>query len=91
MLALALIGPLAAALAIFATRRRVEGVALLGAAFGFAGSLALLAGAAGGGMAAAIIPFLPGMPVRLVASPLTAVLSVVVATVALFVLIYAAG
>ncbi|MCX8227694.1 MAG: NADH-quinone oxidoreductase subunit L [Sulfitobacter sp.] len=91
MLALTLLGPLLAALAILALRRAPEALALIGAAFGFAGALGLFVAASDGVGAAITLPFLPEFPIRLIASPLTATLSLVVATVAAMVLVYAAG
>lgn len=90
MLALILLGPLLAVLAIFTLRRMPEVLALIGAAFGFAGALGLFVAASGGDLEGIALPFLPDFPVRLVASPLTATLSLVVATVAAMVLTYAA-
>ena len=89
MLALLLLAPLLAALAIFALRRAPEWLALAGAGLGLAGALAQLGAVVGGAVPAAVLPFLPDMPIRLEASPLTAVLSLVVATVATLVLTYA--
>ncbi|OWY12055.1 NADH-quinone oxidoreductase subunit L [Thioclava sp. JM3] len=68
-----------------------EAIALTGAALGLAGAIALLAGVAGGADVTATLPFLPDLPIRLVANPLTATLALVVATVAAMVLTYAAG
>ena len=90
-LALTLLAPLGAALAVFALRRAPEGFALAGAALGLAGALGLFAGAAGGAELSAALPFLPELPIRLVAGPLTATLALVVATVAAMVLTYAVG
>ncbi len=86
-LALTLLSPLLAGLAIFALRRAPEALALAGAALGLAGALGLLAT----GGAQAVLPGLPDMPLRLNATPLTAVLALLVATVAGFVLVYAKG
>ena len=91
LLALTLLGPLLAAVAIFTLRRMSEVLALIGAAFGFAGALGVFVAASGGDAAAITLPFLPEFPIRLIASPLTATLSLVVATVAAMVLTYAAG
>ncbi len=90
-LAFTLLAPLGAALAVFALRRAPEGFALAGAALGLAGALGLFAGAAGGAEISAALPFLPDLPIRLVAGPLTATLALVVATVAAMVLTYAVG
>jgi len=91
MLALTLLAPLLAALAILGLRRAPEVLALVGAAFGFAGALGLFVAVSGGDTVGITLPFLPDFPIRLIASPLTATLSLVVATVAAMVLIYASG
>ncbi|HDZ71282.1 MAG TPA: NADH-quinone oxidoreductase subunit L [Aurantimonas coralicida] len=91
ILALTLLAPLIAALVIFGLRRAPEALALAGAGLGFLGALGLVANAAGGAVPRAILPFLPDFPILLTASPLTAVLSLLVATVAGLVLTYAAG
>ncbi len=91
MLALTLLGPLLAALAILVLRRGPEALALIGAAFGLIGAAGLFLAASGGDVVGITLPFLPGFPIRLSASPLTATLSVVVATVAAMVLTYGVG
>jgi len=90
-LILTLLAPLLAGLAVFALRRAPDWLALAGAGLGLAGAVAQLAQVVGDAAPAVLLPFLPDMPLRLGASPLTAVLSLVVATVALFVLTYAVG
>lgn len=90
-LALTLLAPLLAALAVFALRRAPGAVALAGAGLGLAGALGLFASASGGGDIIATLPFLPELPIRLLASPLTATLALMVATVAALVLTYALG
>jgi NADH-quinone oxidoreductase subunit L len=89
-LALTLLSPLLAGLAILALRRAPEALALGGATLGLIGAGGLLV-AASGGTVQAVLPGLPDMPLRLVATPLTAVLALLVATVAGFVLTYAVG
>lgn len=91
MLSLTLLAPLLAALIILLWRRAPEALALAGAGLGLAGALGLLAGATPGATLEVVLPGLPGMPLRLTATPLTAVLSLLVATVAAFVLTYAVG
>ena len=91
MLVLTLAAPVLAALLILTLRRAAGAMALAGAAAGLAGALGLFATAAGGGASMATLPFLPGLPIRLIAGPLTATLSLLVATVAMMVLIYALG
>ena len=90
-LSLTILAPLGAGLTTLALRRMPEAIALTGAPLGLAGAIALLAGVAGGADVTATLPFLPDLPIRLVANPLTATLALVVATVAAMVLTYAAG
>ncbi|WCE72401.1 proton-conducting transporter membrane subunit (plasmid) [Sulfitobacter faviae] len=90
-LSLTILAPLGAGLTTLALRRMPEAIALTGAALGLAGAIALLAGVAGGADVTVTLPFLPDLPIRLVANPLTATLALVVATVAAMVLTYAAG
>ncbi len=89
--ALSILGPLSAAAAILVFRRGAALLALLGSAAGLAGALTTLFSVAGGARYAAELPGLPGLPLRLLAEPVTALLSVVVATVGFLVLIYAVG
>lgn len=90
-LALTLLAPIGAGLAVFALRRAPAALALVGAGLGLAGALGLFAGAAGGTSVSASLSFLPGFPILLEASPLTATLALLVATVAAAVLTYAVG
>lgn len=90
-LALALLAPLGAGLAIFASRRGAEALALLGAGLGLLGALGLFASAAGGVGVSASLPFLPDFPILLVAGRLTATLALTAAAVAAAVLAYAVG
>lgn len=90
-LALTLLAPFGAALAVFGLRRAPGVIALAGAALGLLGAVGLFAGAAGGTEVTATLPFLPDLPILLVAGPLTATLALVVATVAAMVLLYATG
>ncbi|QIN85399.1 NADH-quinone oxidoreductase subunit L (plasmid) [Rubrobacter tropicus] len=89
--ALAILGPLFGATAILAVRRGAATLALLGCAAGLVGASVALVRAAGGAQLSATLPGLPGLPLRLVAEPLTAVLSGVVAVVGLLVVVYAVG
>ena len=91
MLALTLLSPLLAGLALLALRRAPEMIALAGIGLGFVAALAQLAGIAGGETVQIILPGLPQMPLRLIATPLTAVFSILVATVAASVVLYAVG
>lgn len=91
MLALIILAPLLAGLAALVLRRAPEAIALAGVGLGFVAAMALLAGIVSGGTMQLVLPGLPQMPLRLVATPLTAVFSAMVATVAACVLIYAVG
>jgi NADH-quinone oxidoreductase subunit L len=91
-LALVILAPVIAAIAILLVRRWSGAIAVIGAAVALAASASLLIGAFNGApVAGLVLPGLPGMPLRLEAGALTSVLSVLVATVAVFVLIYAIG
>ena len=91
MLALTILAPLLAGLAVLALRRAPEAIVLTGIGTGFAAAVALLVGAVSGDTTQLILPGLPDMPIRLIATPLTAVFSAMVATVAACVLVYAVG
>ncbi len=88
---LPILPPLIAALAVLILRRWSPALALAGAALSLAGSLWLLTRVADGQAETLLMPGLPDMPLRLVAGPMTALLTVVVATVGTFVLIHAVG
>lgn len=90
-LTLTLLAPLLAALVIFIGRRMPEIFALIGVVLGLVGAVGQLFGVVDGQTATAVLPFLPDMPILLIATPLTAILSLVVATVATFVVLYAVG
>ena len=89
--ALTILGPLAAAVAILLIRRAVPMLALLGTGASLVGATVLLANVAGGTRYSTTLPGLPEYPLRLTATPLTAVLAVVVAAVSAFVMLYAVG
>jgi len=91
LIALAILAPLAAMLLTLLLRRGPALLALLGAGLGLLASLGLLADAFAGLRAELLLPGLPDMPLRLVASPLTALLAVLVAVISTLVLVYAAG
>ncbi|NOX41021.1 MAG: NADH-quinone oxidoreductase subunit L [Alphaproteobacteria bacterium] len=90
-IALTLLAPLLAALLILSVRRMAGGLALLGIGISLLAALASLAGAFDGATSQLIMPGLPNMPLILRATPLTAIFSALVATVASFVLVYAVG
>ena len=89
--ALAILGPLAAALLILAVRRAAAGVALLGAAVEVPAAVATLVRLAPGTRLDHTVPGLPDLPLRLVLDPTAAVLATMVAVVDLLVLVYAVG
>ncbi len=89
--ALVVLAPLAAAALIPVLRRAPALLALLGAGAGLVAGLVLLDGVSAGLHSVLILPGLPDMPLRLVGTPLTALLSTVVAVVGTLVLIYAVG
>jgi NADH-quinone oxidoreductase subunit L len=89
--ALALLGPLAAAALILILRRAAAALAVLGAAAGAAAAALTLARVADGSRFATTLPGMPTLPLRLVVDPLAALLSTMVAVVALLVLVYAVG
>lgn len=91
LLALVVLAPLAAAALIPLLRRAPAAVALLGAVIGLFASLWLLADASDGMHPVLLLPGLPDMPLRLIAEPLNALLSVMVGVVGIFVLVYAVG
>jgi NADH-quinone oxidoreductase subunit L len=89
--ALTILGPLAAMVAILLVRRAAPALALLGVGVSLIGAVFTLLGVAGGVRYAATLPGLPEYPLRLIATPLTAVLAVVVAVVGGLVMLYAVG
>ncbi len=89
--ALAILGPLVAAVLTTVLRRFAAGVALAGAVVGLAGALITLVRVADGEHFSVTLPGLPEFPLRLVADPLGAVFSAVVAVVSTFVFLYAVG
>ncbi len=89
--ALSILAPLVATALILAIRRVPALLALVGAGIGVIAAVATMARVAAGARFAATLPGLPDLPLRLVADPLAAVFSTVVAVVAFLVLIYAVG
>ena len=88
---LPILPPLIVTLAVLILRRGSAALALAGATLSLAGGVRLLAGALDGQAETLLLPGLPDMPLRLVSGPMTALLSVAVATVGTFVLVYAIG
>ncbi len=92
LIILAIAAPVLAALAIVLLRRAAPMLALLGSGVGLLASLGLLRTTFGGvDPSQIVLPGLPGMPLRLESTALTALLSVLVALVATSVLLYAVG
>ena len=90
-LALIILGPLVAAALILLIRRGAPVLALLGAGVSLASALTLLSHVAVGARPSAELPGLPGLPLRVVAEPLTAMLAAAVAVVGFLVMVYAVG
>lgn len=88
---LTILGPLAAAVAILLLRRWTPALALLGAGVGLAGGASTLLRVADGARLSATLPGLPGMPLRLLAEPLSAVLAALVAVASALIVLYAVG
>nr|MDQ3317211.1 NADH-quinone oxidoreductase subunit L [Actinomycetota bacterium] len=86
-----ILGPLVAAALILVLRRGAPALGLLGAGISLVAALFTLSRVAGGARYAAELPGLPGLPLRLVAEPLTALLAVLVAVVGFLVMVYAVG
>ncbi len=91
LLALIPLAPLAGAVLIAVFRRAPAMLALLSVSAGLAASVGLLVLVEGGAAARLSLPGLPTMPLRLSGEPLQALLSLVVAGVAFFVVLYAIG
>ncbi|MGB3632763.1 MAG: proton-conducting transporter membrane subunit [Rubrobacteraceae bacterium] len=89
--ALTILGPLAAMVAILLIRRSAPVLALLGVGVSLIGAMIMLVNVAGGARYAATLPGLPDLPLRLTATPLTAVLAAIVAFVSALVMLYAVG
>ena len=89
--ALAILGPLAAAALILILRRGAPALALLGTGISLVAALLTLSRVANGASYSATLPGLPGLPLRLVAEPLTSVLAATVAVVGFLVMVYAVG
>lgn len=85
------LAPLLAALLIAVRLGPLRAIVGLGAGAGLVGSAALVVMAAQGQSVGVVLAGLPAMPLHILATPLTALLSLVVATVAASVLAYALG
>ncbi len=91
LISIAILAPLATAILILLLRRLPSVLALFGITIGLLASIGLLVNAFGGINNALILPGLPNLPLRLIATPLTALLSTLVAVVGSLVLVYATG
>ena len=91
LLALILLPPVLAALAILALRRALVALVLAGAGLSLAGAGMAAMTAWGGAAVTTTLPFLPGLAILLMADALTATIALMVATVAGLVLIYGLG
>lgn len=90
-LALIILGPLAAVAATMLLRRNAIILTLAGSGVGLVASLWLLFDASAGLRYSLLFSGLPGLPLRLTGTPLSALLSVVIAVVSALVLLYAVG
>jgi len=91
LIATAILAPLSAAVLTLLLRRLPITLALLGVGIGLLASIGLLTNAFDGMSGELILPGLPDMPLHLVATPLTALLSTLVAVVCNLVMVYAVG
>ncbi len=91
LIAIAILAPFSMMLLILLLRRLPAALALVGAAVGLLASIGLLTNAFNGMTGELILPGLPELPLRLVATPLTALLSTLVAVISSLVLVYATG
>lgn len=91
LVAIVILAPFSMMVLTLLLRRLPAVLALLGAAAGLLASIGLLSNAYHGMTGALMLPGLPGMPLHLVATPLTALLSTMVAVIGSLVLVYAVG
>jgi len=91
LIATVILAPLSMMLLILLLRRLPAALALLGTATSLLASSALLSNAFDGISAELLLPGLPDMPLRLIATPLTALLATLVAVISSLVLVYAVG
>lgn len=90
-LAFIMLGPLVAAAATMLLRRNVPILTLMGSGVGLVASLRLLFDVSAGLCYSLLFSGLPGLALRLTGTPLSALLSVVIAVVSTLVLLYAIG
>ncbi len=86
-----LLAPLLAAVLILVMRRMSEWLALFGLTISAIASFSMLMNAFSGILPKIVIAGLPDMPLHIASTPLTALLSAMVAIVSFFVVLYAAG
>jgi len=86
-----LLAPLLTAVLILVVRRATGWLALFGLLISTSAAALLLIGAFNGQSVEIILPGLPDMPLRIIATPLTSLLSVMVAIVSFFVVLYGTG
>jgi len=91
LIAIAILAPFSMMVLILTLRRIPAVLALFGAAVGLIASSGLLSSAFSGTNSELLLPGLPDMPLHLVATPLTALLSTMVAVISSMVLVYAVG
>ncbi len=91
LISVAILAPLSAAVLILLLRRIPAVLTLLGIAIGLLASIGLLIDTYSGLSSELILPGLPDLPLRLVSTPLTALLSTLVAVVSSLVMVYAVG
>jgi len=90
-IAIAILAPVFTAALILLLRRLPSALAIAGATVSLIASIVLLLNTFAGDSAALILPGLPNLPLSLIATTLTTLLSTMVAVVGMLVLIYAAG
>ncbi|MFV2092503.1 MAG: NADH-quinone oxidoreductase subunit L [Hyphomicrobiales bacterium] len=91
LITVVILAPLIAALLILLLRGFAAALALAGVAASLLAGIGLLAGAFNGSISELVLPGLPELPLSLVATPFTALLSTTVAVISSLVLLYAAG
>ncbi len=91
LLLLVILAPLFSIVLILVSRRIPAALALLGITVSLIASLTLLTNSFDGITGQLLLPGLPDMPLRLIATPLTVLLSTMVAVISSLVLIYAVG
>lgn len=89
--ALVIVAPLVAAILALSLQRRPAALAVAGAAVALVAALVTLRRVVDGERFSATLPGLPDVPLRLVVDPLGALVSLTVAVVSAFVLVYAVG